>query len=96
MERNFIRWQTITIAQLGYTTNVVLGLAVASLGFAFSLLRSNDFTPQCWSKCFFTLSLFALLVPVGSGIYCALNRLCDSPKDGEDRSNGGTGGARSE
>lgn len=34
----FVRWQGISTAQLGYTVNLILGLAVATLGFLVALL----------------------------------------------------------
>ena len=79
-EGSFVRWQGRTINQFGYTTNLILGLAVASLGFSFGLLRGTDFTLFCWSKCFFVLSMFVQLISVFAGIFCSINRLRDFRK----------------
>jgi hypothetical protein len=46
----FIRWQSVTIIQLGYTVNLILGLATGSLGFSLTLLKDKHFTPQNWEK----------------------------------------------
>ena len=39
----FVRWQGITIKQLTYAINLILGLSTASLGFAISLLLNDKF-----------------------------------------------------
>lgn len=38
-EGSFVRWQAITIAQLGYAVHLLLGFATAALGFCLVLLR---------------------------------------------------------
>ena len=42
-DNSFVRWQGTSIKQLGYASNLVLGLCTASLGFAISLLTDKDF-----------------------------------------------------
>lgn len=74
---SFIRWQSITIAQLTYAVNLVLGFAVAALGFQVSILLNEKFIPISWQKCAFSLSLLILLASVGFGIFCVINRLRD-------------------
>lgn len=74
---SFIRWQSITIAQLTYAVNLVLGFAVAALGFQVSVLMNEKFMPLSWQKCAFSLSLILLLASVGLGIICVINRLRD-------------------
>lgn len=74
---SFIRWQSITIAQLTYAVNLVLGFAVAALGFQVSILLNEKFIPISWHKCAFSLSLLLLLASVGLGIFCVINRLRD-------------------
>lgn len=78
-EKSFVRWQGITITQLGYVSNLILGFATASLGFSLTLLRDKDFVPQSWAKRIFLLSLCAVLISIFSGIWCAINgvRLID-------------------
>ena len=44
--KRFVRWQSITIEQLGYTVNLIPGLAVGSLGFSLTLLKDKDFLPH--------------------------------------------------
>jgi uncharacterized membrane protein YbhN (UPF0104 family) len=74
---SFIRWQSITIAQLTYAVNLVLGLAVAALAFQVTTLLNEKFNPESWQKCAFSISLLALLASVGLGIWCVINRLRD-------------------
>ncbi|SCX25175.1 hypothetical protein SAMN05216379_12619 [Nitrosomonas eutropha] len=74
---SFIRWQSITIAQLTYAVNLILGFSVATLAFQITLLLNNGFVPASWQKCSFTLSLVLLLVSVGLGLWCVINRLRD-------------------
>jgi hypothetical protein len=73
----FVRWQTIQITQLGFVLNLVLGFAVAGLGLWVSLLRDASFQPHCVAKGFFVLSGISLVVSVGGGLWCSLNRLWD-------------------
>jgi hypothetical protein len=46
-EGSFVRWQAITIAQLGFTSNLILTLAVAALGFALTLVKDSDVIASC-------------------------------------------------
>jgi len=73
----FVRWQSVTIAQLTQAVSVVLGFAVAALGFDVTLLISKDFSPTSWQKYAFSLGGFPLLASVGLGIWCIINRLRD-------------------
>jgi hypothetical protein len=79
-KESFVRWQSVTVAELGYVINLVLTFAVAALGFSFALLKDKDFLPLHSAKCFFTLALILLLVSVLLGIACAANRLWDFRK----------------
>ena len=72
---SFVRWQAITIAQLTYSVNLILGFAVAALGFEVALLLNQQFSPIGWQKCAFFLSIVILLLSSGLGIWCVINRL---------------------
>lgn len=72
-----VRWQSITIAQLTYSVNLALGLAVTSLGFNVVLLLNERFHPTTWQKWSFSASMLALLLSIGLGIWCVVNRLRD-------------------
>lgn len=74
---SFIRWQSITLSQLTYAVNLILGLSVASLGFGVSLLINPEFNPEGLTKCIFLISLLAILASVAFGIWCVINRLRD-------------------
>lgn len=74
---SFVRWQGITITQFGYSANLVLGLAVAALGFLVTLLLNKEIVPVSWQKCVFSIALLSLLASIGFGIWCAVNRLRD-------------------
>ena len=76
-QESVVRWQSITIAQLTYAVNLVLGLTIASLGFAVTLLANEDFAPVSWQKWVFSLASLSLLVSTGLGIWCVINRLRD-------------------
>src|SRR5207245_2084623 len=73
----FQRWQKIAIDQLGYAVNLILVLAIAALGYWFSLLRDGKFLPGSSSKCAMVLSLWALASSAICGLACVLNRLSD-------------------
>jgi hypothetical protein len=74
---SFVRWQGITIEQLGYSINLILTFSVASLGFAVNLLTNKDYNPDHWGKGLFLLGCFFLLISLGFGIWVVLNRLKD-------------------
>ena len=74
---SFVRWQAITISQLTYAINLILGFSVATLAFGVTILLNDKFVPIGWQKCTFSLSLIILLVSIGFGIYCVINRLRD-------------------
>lgn len=76
-KESFIRWQDITITQLGYAANLCLTFATAALGFSLSLLTDNTFNPSGYGKVFFDLSLLSLLLSISCGIWCVINRLAD-------------------
>jgi hypothetical protein len=72
---SFVRWQTITVGQLTYAINLILGFSVAILGFQVTLLLSSNFTLVSWQKCAFGLSLLLLATSVFFGIMVVINRL---------------------
>ena len=73
----FVRWQGLTISQLTQAVSVVLGFAVATLGFDVTLLMNEKFTPVSWQKCLFAVALITLLLSVAFGVGCVVNRLRD-------------------
>jgi hypothetical protein len=73
----FVRWQSITIAQLTYCVNLILGMAVAALGFQVALLLNDKFNPIAWQKCAFSVSMLLLILSIALGIWCVVNRLRD-------------------
>ncbi len=79
-KESFTRWQSTTIQQLGYSINLLLALATASLGFAFNFAKDCDFHTYCWSKTLLSFSLLLLMLSIGLGIAGTLNRLCDFRK----------------
>ncbi|MEX1211788.1 MAG: hypothetical protein WEA36_02975 [Balneolaceae bacterium] len=77
-KESFIRWQSITITQLSYVVNLILGLSVASLGFQVNiLLGGNIAATNSWQECILIISMFSLLASVALGIFCVINRLLD-------------------
>lgn len=79
-EGSFVRWQAITIAQLGYAVHLLLGFATATLGFCLVLLRDTSFVPTCLSTSLFLLSLLLLIFSIVVGFLCVVNRLWDFRK----------------
>ena len=74
---SFVRWQGITITQLTYSVNMVLGLSTASLGFDVTLLMNKEFVPESWQQFMFAAAFLALLLSIAIGIWCIVNRLLD-------------------
>ena len=77
---SFVRWQGITVAQLGYTINLFIGFATASFGFTFYLAKELSLRLDDATKCRFRLALFFLLVSIMLGALCVLCRLADFRK----------------
>lgn len=73
----FIRWQRNTIAQLSAAVSLLSALAVAGLGFLFSLLRTQDFVPTGCYPVLFLISLAAFFVASTCGIAAVITRLID-------------------
>jgi len=74
---SFNRWQAILIGQLTYAIDLILGFAVAVLGFQVTLLLNEKFIPVSWQRGVFSLSLLLLVVAVLLGIAAIINRLRD-------------------
>jgi hypothetical protein len=72
---SFVRWQSVTVAQLTYAVNLVLTFAVATLGFQIALLVGEKFTLASSQKCVFNLSLLVLGLSVLFGLLVVVNRL---------------------
>lgn len=74
---SFVRWQAITIAQLGYAIGLILSLTTAAIGFAFGLIKDGAFRPGPCEKVGFSGGLLLLSVSFALGLMCVVNRLCD-------------------
>ena len=69
----FVRWQQVTIGQLGFTNNTVLVLTTASLGFTFAHASPDG----GWRGCVLWFGIGLLGLSVFFALWCALNRLWD-------------------
>lgn len=76
-ESSYVRWQLISINQLGYAIGLILSFATASLGFVLSLVKDQNYSPGCWGKVLMLISVTFLIVSVGLGLWGVVNRLCD-------------------
>ena len=76
-KESFVRWQGITITQLGFAVNLILTFAAASLGFSLTLLKDEHFVPQRIEKVFFDSSLTLTGLSLIFGILCVIKRPCD-------------------
>ncbi len=77
VNEKFVRWQRITLEQLGYVLNLVFTLTIAALGYWFALLRVREFVPGSSAKCALILSGLSLATAAAIGLWCSLNRLWD-------------------
>lgn len=73
----FVRWQSQTMAQLSTALSLLSGLAVAGLGFLFSLLREQGFAPTGYYALFYLATLAAFFVASLAGITAVITRLLD-------------------
>lgn len=70
---SYVRWQAVTIAQLGYALNLILGITVAVLGFQMQMLLDQHGGLWCWERYTLMLSQGTLLISGGFGVACVLN-----------------------
>ena len=75
-DRPFVRWQRITLTQLGIVNATVLSLATATLGFG--LTQGSTFSGPAMHALRGGLVLLAASVVLG--LWCALTRLSDFRK----------------
>jgi hypothetical protein len=74
---SFVRWQAITIAQLGFVIGLLLSIAIAMLGFAFTQIKDATWSPTPCEKFVFSGGLVLLTLSIAFALICAINRLCD-------------------
>lgn len=70
-----IRWQGRTIEQFGYALNLVLGLAIAGVGYVTTLILNKEIERSGWQNCLLAISLLALVLSVGVALWCVVTRL---------------------
>lgn len=78
-----IRWQKQTSEQFGYALNLVLGLSVAGIGYETTLLLNKEIERSSFQNCLLFLSLLALVISVGTALWCIISRLRDFRKTAE-------------
>lgn len=72
----FAKWQGVTREQLGFTSNLVLGLATGLLAFTTILLLDKKLIAPC-AFCFGIAACFLLAISLVLALWCATNRLTD-------------------
>jgi len=73
----YIRWQGYTISQLTFALNLFFGLSVASLAFAFTLVKDKEFQLIGCPKTLFQISLLSLCVSIVVSCGVVVSRLLD-------------------
>lgn len=73
----FIRWQGITIRQLSFVNNLIIGLSTGLLAFQLNLVFSNEAISQIKGGLIFLCSILFVLISLGVGLLTAWNRLKD-------------------
>src|SRR4051812_5782586 len=74
---SFIRWQKLSIEQLGQTVNLFLTLAIAELAFATKLVIDSKANLPPWAATGFRNSLMAIASATVFGILAILSRTAD-------------------
>lgn len=78
--QRFVRWQNITIKQLGFTTNLILTITVGVIGFVVNKIADENFKITSNGKALFIIGLFSLFLSFIMGIVINLTRLYDFRK----------------
>lgn len=73
----FVRWQTVLREQLSFLNNLLLTISIGIAGFLLSLLKTNEFSPVCIGKLFFTAGMLSVSLSILLGISTAYSRLMD-------------------
>jgi hypothetical protein len=73
----FVRWQGNALAQFSAAVALLSGLAVAGLGFLFSLLRDRTFAPAGCYAALFVLAVACFFVAAAAGVTVMITRLLD-------------------
>ncbi|MFA6414633.1 MAG: hypothetical protein WC217_02085 [Candidatus Paceibacterota bacterium] len=74
----FVRWQQLSISEMGKTISLFLGIAFATIGFVVSQLISADFIfRNYWDKFLFSFGSVVLLAHIVVSLILTLNRLKD-------------------
>lgn len=74
---SFIRWQTLTLEQLGYLIGLLMTFGAAALGFLLAIIMSREYAPNCLGRGMIDSALTSLSVSLAFGVCCAVNRLAD-------------------
>jgi hypothetical protein len=74
---SFIRWQDISIHQLGAVNNLFIGLATGLLAFQTQLAFDQEVNLLPWETLIMAASLIFLFLSILVGCYLAWNRLSD-------------------
>ena len=73
---SFSRWQSVSVQQLGATTNLILGLATGLVALMFTFLLDEKH-PLANAVCPVMLAIILLGISILSAIACSLTRLYD-------------------
>lgn len=77
MSERFVRWQGYTMSQLTFVLNMFFGLSVATLAFAFSLIKDKEFTLSSCPKLLFQIGVVSLCIAVFISCAAVISRLFD-------------------
>lgn len=73
----FIRWQGITLQQLSFVNNLVLGLCTGILALQFNVALNNGNAYDTFSKHLLFSSAILIFISLAVGVFTAWNRLTD-------------------
>lgn len=76
-DEKFVRWQRITLQQLTYAINLILGFSGAAIGFEISISFSDHFALPYWYGSLYLLSLVVLAISIAFGVSTVITRLSD-------------------
>ena len=76
-KERFVRWQTVLREHLTFSNNLLLTVAIGTIGYLITFLNNREFNPQCAQKLFFSFGFCLISISLISGFGTIITRSID-------------------